>query len=66
MKTRRFASFDEMKAEEYLYWQTRPAHERLDAIEEMAAAAYALKGWELKPNGPRSEGPFVRIPCPWR
>ena len=39
---RRYTDFDEMKADEYRYWQSRPAHERLDAVEEMIASAYAL------------------------
>jgi hypothetical protein len=55
-----------MKADEYRYWQSRPVHERMDAVEEMIQAAYALKGWEIKPDGPRLQRPFVRIPCPWR
>ena len=39
----KYASFDEMNADEYRYWQSRPAHERLDAVEEMIQTAYALK-----------------------
>jgi hypothetical protein len=31
-----------MKADEYRYWQNRPAHERLDALEEMILTAYVL------------------------
>ena len=42
---RKYTNFDEMKADEYRYWQSRPAHERLDAVEEMNETAYALKGW---------------------
>jgi len=38
----------------------------MDAVEEMIQAAYALKGWEIEPDAPRIQGPFVRIPCPWR
>jgi hypothetical protein len=63
---RKYTSFDEMKADEYRYWQSRPAHERLDAIEEMILTAYALKGWEMEPDVPRLQRPFVRLPCPWR
>ena len=55
-----------MKAEEYRYWQSRPVHERMDAVEEMIKAAYALKGWELEPDVPRLQRPFVRLSCPWR
>ena len=55
-----------IKADEYRYWQSRPAHERLDAVEEMIETAYALKGWEMEPDVPRLQRPFVRLPCPWR
>ena len=58
--------FAEMKADEYRYWQSRPAHERLDAVEEMIETAYALKGWEIEPDVPRLQRPFVRLPVPWR
>jgi len=50
---RKYSVFEEMKADEYRYWQSRPAHERLDAVEEMIQAAYALKGWEIEPDVPR-------------
>jgi hypothetical protein len=63
---RKYSTLDEMKADEYRYWQSRPAHERLEAVEEMIQTAYALKGWELEPDEPRIERPFVRLPCPWR
>jgi hypothetical protein len=36
---RKYTSFDEMKADEYRYWQSRPAHERMDAVEEMVKTA---------------------------
>jgi hypothetical protein len=55
-----------MKADEYRYWQSRPVHERMDAVEEMIQTAYALKGWGIEPDVPRLQRPFVRIPCPWR
>jgi hypothetical protein len=54
-----------MKADEYRYWQSRPVHERMDAVEEMIQSAYALKGWEIKPDVPRLQRPFVRLSCPW-
>jgi hypothetical protein len=62
---RKYTSLDEMKADEYRYWQSRPAHERLDAVEEMVATAYALKGWKMEPDVPRLQRPFVRLQCPW-
>lgn len=63
---RRYTDFDEMKADEYRYWQGRPAHERLDAVDDMIEAAYALKGWKAEPDEPRLQRPFVRLPVPWR
>ncbi len=45
---RKYTNFDDMKADEYRYWQSRPAHERIDAVEEMIQTAYALKGWEMR------------------
>jgi hypothetical protein len=44
---RKYASHKEMKADEYRYWQSRPVWERMDAVEEMIATAYAMKGWTL-------------------
>jgi len=41
---RKYASFDEMKADEYRYWQSRPVHERIAAIEELTKEGYAMKG----------------------
>src|SRR5450756_2511116 len=61
--TRIYASHREMKADEYRYRQSRPAHERLDAVEEMIQTAYALKGWEMEPDVPRLQRPVVRLPC---
>lgn len=63
---RKYTSFDEMKADEYRYWQSRPVYERMDAVEELNQIAYELKGWEMPPDVPRSQRPFVRLPCPWR
>ena len=63
---RKYTDFDEMKADEYRYWQNRPPHERLDAVEEMIETAYALKGWKIQPDVPRLQRPFVRLPVPWR
>jgi hypothetical protein len=32
---RQFANHKAMKAEEYRYWQSRPVHERMDAVSEL-------------------------------
>ena len=63
---RKYASFDEMKADEYRYWQSRPVQERMEAVEEMIQTAYALKGWKMEPDVPRLQRPFARLPCPLR
>ena len=63
---RRYMNVDEMKADEYRYWQSRPAHERFDAVEEMIKTACAIKGWKLEPDAPALQRSFVRLSCPWR
>ena len=42
---RKYSSFDEMKADEYRYWQSRPIHERLAAVWELTEQLYKLKGF---------------------
>jgi hypothetical protein len=41
------AELDEIKAEEYRYWQSRPVHERTDAVSELTQAQYAMKGVDV-------------------
>ena len=59
-----YLSHEEMKADEYRYWQSRPVHERMDAVSELTQTLYALKG--MAPNVPRLQGPLVRLPRPQR
>jgi hypothetical protein len=40
----KYASLDDMKADEYRYWQSRPVHERMAAVVELNEAMYAPKG----------------------
>jgi hypothetical protein len=40
---RKYASLDEMKADEYRAWQELPAHERMNAVTEITLAAYQMK-----------------------
>jgi hypothetical protein len=61
---RKFTSHKEMKADQYRYWQSRPVHERMDAVSELTTAAYALKG--MAPDVQRLQGPVVRLPRPRR
>ena len=39
-----FTSFDDVKAAEYAYWATQPAHVVMTAVSEMTTEAYAMKG----------------------
>ncbi len=41
---RTYSSFAEMKADEYRYWQSRPVHERMEAVAELTVSLYAMKG----------------------
>ena len=59
-----YDNLDEMKAEEYRYWQSRPVHERMDAVMELTLAAYALKG--EAPDVPRLQRTLVCLQRPQR
>ena len=61
---RKYTSHKVMTADEYRYWQSRPVHERMDAVSELSTAAYALNG--MTPDVPRLQGPVVRLPRPQR
>ncbi len=54
-----YTSHKEMKADEYRYWQSRPAYERMAAVSEMSLNAYAMKG--AAQDVPRLQGPLIRI-----
>jgi hypothetical protein len=41
-------NFDDVKAAEYAYWATQPAHVVMTAVAEMAAAAHGLKGIHVR------------------
>jgi hypothetical protein len=59
-----YDSLDEMKADEYRYWQSRPAWERMDAVSKMSLAAYAMKG--AAGDVPGLQGPLIRLQRPQR
>lgn len=59
-----YTSHEEMKAEDYRYWQSRPAYERLDAVSKMTLAACAMKGEPI--DVPGLQGPLVVIQRPQR
>jgi hypothetical protein len=56
---RRFESLEAMKAEEYRYWQSQPDYARLQAVTDMARAAFALEDQEI--SGRRLQRTLSRI-----
>jgi hypothetical protein len=56
---RKLASFEEAKADEYRYWQSRPVYERTDAVSELTQEQYAMKG--AAPDVPRLQRTVVHF-----
>lgn len=63
LSARKYTSLKAMKDDEYRYWQSRPAHERMAAVSELTTLAYSLKGMA---DVPRLQGPLIRLPRPKR
>jgi hypothetical protein len=61
---RKYTSFDEAKADEYRYWQSRPLHERMDEVARLSLAMYATKG--AGSDVPKLDKTLVRIERPKR
>ena len=65
MTVRKYTNLDEIKEDEYRYWQSRPAHERLYAVDEMIESATRLKvgrfTWIYQ-----DYKDLCRLPVPWR
>jgi hypothetical protein len=61
---RKYTDFDEMKADEYRYWQSRPVHERVNAVSELTQEHYAMKG--TVPDVSRLQRTLVRFERPPR
>jgi hypothetical protein len=40
---RKFTSHKDMKPDEYRYWQSRPMHERMDAVTELSFRLFAAR-----------------------
>ena len=55
-----YRNHEEMKADECRYWQSRPAYERMDAVEQITIATYAMKGVE-ELDVSRLQRPPVRL-----
>jgi len=53
------AELDDITAEEYRYWQSRPVQERIDAVSELTQALYVMKG--AVSDVPRLERTLVRF-----
>ena len=45
---KRHTDFDQMKADEYRYWQSQPAHVRISAISQLTTEQYAMKGQHVR------------------
>jgi hypothetical protein len=56
---RKYTDLNEMKADEYRYWQSRPVHERVNAVSELTQEHYAMKG--TAPDVPRFQRTLVRL-----
>lgn len=56
---RKYRNFDEMKTDEYRYWQSRPVHERVAAVSELTVEGYTLKGF--KPDAFRLQRTLVHF-----
>jgi hypothetical protein len=64
-KTIRFVTDpNELKAEEYRYWQSASAAERMKAVSELSLMAYQMKG--LTPDGQELRRSVVRLELPRR
>ncbi len=57
---RRVTDIEEQQAETYRYWRSRPVGERLEAVWEATAAAYAFKGIKYDATR-RSEATLTRV-----
>ena len=55
-----YTDFDQIKDDEYAYWQSQPAHVRLAAISELTTEQYAMKGQHVR----RLQRTFVRLKRP--
>ena len=62
MTVRKYTNFADIKADEYRYWQSRPVHERVNAVSELTTEQYAMKGVPV----PRLQRTLVRIERPPR
>jgi hypothetical protein len=57
-----YDSHSEMKADEYRYWQSRPAYERMDAVSTITLSLHAMK--EPTADVPRLQRTISVLPRP--
>ena len=43
-----YKDLNQMKADEYAYWQSQPGHARIAAISELTTEQYAMKGQHVR------------------
>jgi hypothetical protein len=59
---RKFTSFDELKDDEYRYWQSVPPAERIEAAHRLSVEIYRMKG--IEPDGSGLKRSLVRVELP--
>jgi len=59
---RKFNSFEEVKDEEYRYWQSVPPAERIEAAFQLSVDQYRMKG--IEPDGSALKRSLVRVEWP--
>jgi hypothetical protein len=66
-QTGQLSDTDEIRAEEYRYWHSRPIHERMAAVSELSSAMYGPKHDESEvPRLDKTFARFERVPKPGR
>lgn len=61
---RKFTSFQEVKDEEYRYWQSVPPAERIEAAFQLSVEGYRMKG--IVADGSGLKRSLVRVEWPRR
>jgi len=59
---RKFTSFQEVKDDEYRYWQSLPPAERIEAAFQLSVDLYRMKG--IEPDGAALKRSLVRVELP--
>lgn len=62
MTIRKFSSFEEVKDDEYRYWQSVPPAERIEAAYQLSVDQYRMKG--IEPDGTALKRCLIRVECP--